>query len=120
MAEPIKPTLVTITLPVKDLAAATKFYSDLLGHGPDSEPAPGNAEFQLGQDVWLMLSEDDAEAAEAGAKVLLGVESLSGALAKLRDMGVTPGEVQEIEGALSWSDFRGPESHRLTFVELKG
>jgi hypothetical protein len=119
MSESLKPTLVIINLPVKDLEAATAWYTMGLGHGPSGEPAPTDVEFYLRDGVSLLLTTGDADAEQAGAKVLFGVEDLSGEQARLAGVDVKTGERQEIEGALAWSVFKSPEGHFLGLVQLR-
>ncbi|KUP97754.1 VOC family protein [Thermobifida cellulosilytica] len=120
MSNPIEPNLVVVNLPVKDLEAARAWYTRVLGKEPIGEPAPDNVEFELAPNVNLMLTTGDEDAAEAGCKLMLGVADLKSARDRLTELEVEHGEVQEIEGALAWTDFRGPETHRLTLVQALG
>ncbi|MFE1077101.1 VOC family protein [Nocardiopsis alba] len=118
MSESLKPTLVIINLPVKDLEAATAWYTKVLGHGPSGEPSPTDVEFDLRDGVSLLLTTGDDEAHEAGCKVLFGVEDLAAEQKRLAGVDVVSSERQEIEGALAWCDFKSPEDHRLGMVQL--
>ncbi|WP_306368430.1 VOC family protein [Nocardiopsis sp. CC223A] len=120
MSESLKPTLVIINLPVRDLAAATAWYTEVLGHGPAGEPSPTDVEFDLRDGVSLLLTTGDEDAERAGAKVLFGVEDLAAEQHRLAGAGIGTGERREIDGALAWSDFTGPEGHLLGLVQSLG
>ena len=108
----VRPTHVTVVLPVADLAAAVAFYGALFGRGPDEEPAPGLAEFELRPGVWLQLSTGDAE-----PEVLLGVDDLAAAHAHAESIGAAPSAVAA-EGPVSWSIVADPDGNRLALVQL--
>ncbi|WP_433696617.1 VOC family protein [Nocardiopsis sp. CA-288880] len=120
MSEAFSPTLVIINLPVKNLEAATAWYTKVLGHGPSGEPSPTDVEFDLREGVSLLLTTGDEEAEAAGAKVLFGVEDLDAEKKRLASVDVECGERREIPDALAWSDFKSPEDHRLSLVQMLG
>ncbi|MGQ4268620.1 VOC family protein [Nocardiopsis changdeensis] len=120
MADGLKPALVIVDLPVRDLQAATAWYTRVLGHGPSGEPSPTDVEFDLRDGVSLLLTTGDEDAERAGAEVLLGVGDLDAERSRLADAGIGTGERQEIEGAPAWSDFESPEGHLLGLVQQLG
>ena len=60
----MEPRLSLVTLGVRDLGAATRFYRDVLGL-PQIETPPGVAFFEMGR-TWLSLYPRDELAADAG------------------------------------------------------
>ncbi|GAA0803187.1 VOC family protein [Spirilliplanes yamanashiensis] len=112
MTGAVRPTHVTVVLPVADLGAAVAFYRALLGRGPDEEPAPGLAEFELRPGVWLQLSTGDA-----APEVLLGVDDLAAACAHAASVGAAPSPVAA-EGPVCWSTLTDPDGNRLALVQL--
>ncbi|MFD3685092.1 VOC family protein [Nocardiopsis sp. NPDC058631] len=120
MSEGLRPTLVVVNLPVRDLEAATAWYTKVLGHGPSGEPSPTDVEFDLREGVSLLLTTGDEEAEKAGAKVLFGVEDLDAEKKRLASVDVGSGERREIPGALAWCDFTSPDDHRLGLVQMLG
>ncbi|XKK39164.1 hypothetical protein HFP72_33040 [Nocardiopsis sp. ARC36] len=92
----------------------------MLGRGPSGEPSPTDVEFDLREGVSLLLTAGDEEAGAAGAKVLFGVEDLDAEKKRLASADVECGERQEIPDALAWFDFKSPEDHRLSLVQMLG
>lgn len=112
----LTPNLVTISLPVKDLDGAKKYYTDLFGRGPDEEPAEGNIEWELQKGVWLQLNADAA----AGTRVLFGVDDIDEAATLVKSVGSEAGEVERYEDVLAWLEFKTPEGHDLSVVQING
>jgi catechol 2,3-dioxygenase-like lactoylglutathione lyase family enzyme len=116
MIETLRVTGVTVTIPVRDLAAASKWYTRLLGHGPEFEPAPDVVEFELFGDVWLQLLEAPANAGTAILRI--GVSDVEAQREHVASIGVEVGDVEHVEGVIKLCDFRDPDGNLLSLVEV--
>lgn len=110
-------TSVTVGLPVSDLAAARRWYEQLLEvDGPDLEPVPGLVEYRAGS-AWLQLLEGPP--AGDGAVVRLAVADVHAQRARLAALGVDVTEVEVVEGVVAFCDLADPDGNRLgLYAEL--
>lgn len=98
---------------VSDLAAGERWYSTVLGRGPDVRPMPGLIEWHLGDTFGVQVFE---EAGRAGNSSMVLDESDLDALAdRLAAAGVDHDGVQQVTSsrALMLAD---PDGNRVVFV----
>ena len=110
-------TSVTIGVPVKSLAKASRWYEQSLGLEAHIDPASGIREYELLPGCWLQLSETDPTSSEHC--VLLGVTELEAERARLVENGVEVGEVQRVEGVISFFDFKDPDGNNLGLYRVE-
>ena len=110
----VQVTSVTIGVPVRDLAAAKRWYESLLQlEGADLEPAEGVAEYEIGG-CWVQLREGHpGRAAGSGWALRLGVADLESERARLILLGVKMGPIRS-HGVLSFCHFNDLDGNRLS------
>ena len=112
-------------LPVRDLTAASAWYSQVLGRDPDAHPAPGIAEYYLAADHvpehGTLQLRDDPERA-GGGLVTINVEDLSDVVAHLGALSI-PFEPRtlpidaEAVIAVTVGTFEDPDGNAITLVQ---
>lgn len=102
------------TLPVADLAAAKKFYSTLFGRGPDLEPMPSLAQWDIPNGGGVQVVEQPESS--GSSMVTLLVSDFDDFLDELRANRIKHGEV--ITGVLSRvTQTNDPAGNTVTFAE---
>ena len=106
--EKIYPSLL-----VADLAAAERWYTDLLGRGPDHRPMPTLLHWELFDEGGLMLSTSD-EIASRGS-VFLYITDLAAERRRLESAGIALGD--DIAGDYSTlARVRDPDGNLVTLA----
>jgi catechol 2,3-dioxygenase-like lactoylglutathione lyase family enzyme len=96
-----------------DLAAAERWYTKLLGRGPDNRPMETLVQWELVDQAGLMLSTSD-EIAGRGV-VFLYVDDVAAERRRLRALGIVLGD--DIEGDYSTlAQVRDPDGNVLTLA----
>lgn len=109
---------VTVGLPVSDLDRATGWYQRVFElAGPDLEPADDVVEFQLGP-LWLQLARDVTARSGAEVVVRLGVPDARREHVRLSELGVVPGPLEHVEGAVDYFTFSDPDGNRLSIYSM--
>jgi catechol 2,3-dioxygenase-like lactoylglutathione lyase family enzyme len=116
MIQTLTVTGVTVTVPVRNVAAAREWYARLLGHGPELEPAPDVVEFELFGEVWLQLLESHANAGTAILRI--GVSDLEAQREVVASAGVDVGDIEQVEDVIKFCDFRDPDGNLFSLVEV--
>jgi catechol 2,3-dioxygenase-like lactoylglutathione lyase family enzyme len=112
----VQTTSVTIGVPVRDLAAARRWYETLLeADKPDLEPVDGVVEYQVGE-CWLQLSEDDG--GPGGWVFRIGVPDVHAERQRLLELGIDVDDMVEIAGLIAFCDFRDPDGNTLSVYTL--
>lgn len=104
---------VVADLPVSDHAAAVAWYRNWIGRGPDVEPMEGVAEWQLAENAWIQVGQDE-DTAGTGS-VIIGVDDIDDLVTELAGVGVTCGEIQDYD-FIKLSELADPEGNRVNFV----
>lgn len=116
-------TPTTHCIGIKDIAAviatgrfeeAKAWYTRLLDRGPDLEPVPGVAEWQLTATAWLQVVTDPACAGRSAVR--FGVDELDTTAARLRGNGVSMAEPQVIAYMVAVIDVADPDGNEVSFV----
>ena len=106
--EKIYPSLL-----VADLAAAERWYTDLLGRGPDHRPMPTLLHWEFFDEGGLMLSTSDEIA--GGGSIFLYIADLAAERRRLESAGIALGE--DIEGDYSTlAQVRDPDGNLVTLA----
>jgi catechol 2,3-dioxygenase-like lactoylglutathione lyase family enzyme len=96
-----------------DLGAAERWYTKLLGRGPDNRPMTTLVQWELSDRSGLALSSDDAIAG-AGA-MFLYVDDVAAERRRLKALGIEVGD--DIEGDYSTlAQARDPDGNLLTLA----
>lgn len=96
-----------------DLAAAERWYTKLLGRGPDNRPMDTLVQWELFDQCGLALSTDD-EIAGRGV-MFLYVDDVAAERRRLQSLGIALGD--DIEGDYSTlAQVRDPDGNLLTLV----
>lgn len=77
------------SLAVADLAAASRWYQNLLGRPADSKPMAELAEWKFERGGWLQVYQGKERA--GGGSATLAVSDLDEQIAHLRQLGIDPG-----------------------------
>ncbi len=111
-------TSITICVPVKSIDEASRWYEPCLELKGHIDPAPGIREYELRPDCWLQLSE--GESARSEHCLLLGVENIERERKRLLSLDVDVGEIQRVEGAVAFAEFKDPDGNNLSLYEVEG
>jgi predicted enzyme related to lactoylglutathione lyase len=104
--------------PAKDLDAAKRFYSDVLGLKKTFE-MDGWCEFSHAEGAPSIGLSAMAEPGDAGATVVLKVDDLDKAQRELGRKGVKfEGEIHEVPGVVRIANFRDPAGNRLQLCQV--
>jgi catechol 2,3-dioxygenase-like lactoylglutathione lyase family enzyme len=104
---------VYVSLLTADLAAAERWYTKLLGRGPDNRPMDSLVQWELFDQVALGLS-SDAEIAGPGA-LFLYVDDVAAERRRLEGLGIVLGD--DMEGDYSTlAQVRDPEGNLVTLA----
>ncbi|MFJ2436964.1 VOC family protein [Streptomyces anulatus] len=106
---------VLMVAPVGNVETAVAWYEKLLGRPADNRPMPSLADWHLSTGGWLSVFED---AERAGSTLLnLEVPDLDGALAQLKERGLTAGPVQTGGTRTRFAALEDPDGNRVTLLE---
>ena len=104
---------VYTALLTSDLAAAERWYTKLLGRGPDSRPMDTLVQWELFDQGGVALSTDDDIA--GGGVLFLIVDDVGAERRRLRGLGIVLGE--DIEGDYSTlAQVRDPDGNLVTLA----
>jgi lactoylglutathione lyase len=104
-----------VGLPVSDLAAAVKWYRQVLELAePDLQPADGVVEFKVGS-LWLQLGEEPTARSGAQVVVRFGVGDAGRERQRLEQLGVAVGPLEHVPEAVNYFDFRDQDGNVLSF-----
>ena len=96
-----------------DLAAAERWYTKLLGRGPDNRPMKTLVQWELSDDVGLALSSSDEIAGRGG--MFFYVDDVAAERRRLQGLGIALGK--DIQGDYSTlAQVRDPDGNLLTLA----
>jgi catechol 2,3-dioxygenase-like lactoylglutathione lyase family enzyme len=98
-------------IPVADLEAAIGWYERLLGGPPDMKPNEIERTWKLTDESWVYVVTDADRAGNALVTVM--VDDLDERLARLRERGIEPDEIQEISEKVRKAVFTDPEGNQI-------
>lgn len=108
-------TTALSTVAVRDLEEAKKFYSDLFGRGPDLEPMPTLAQWDIDNGGGVQVVEQPESS--GSSMVTLLVTAFDGFLEELGEKGIEHGDV--ISGVISRvTQAHDPAGNVVTFAEV--
>jgi catechol 2,3-dioxygenase-like lactoylglutathione lyase family enzyme len=109
----MNPQKIYTSLLTADLAAAERWYTKLLGRGPDNRPMDTLVQWELFDHAGLALS-DDREIAGRGV-MFLYVDDVAAERRRLKGLGIALGD--DIEGDYSTlAQVRDPDGNLVTFA----
>lgn len=98
---------------VRDIRAATRFYSAVLGRKPDFSPSPDIQEWEILPDVWLLVAETPGLPPQNG-RIRLGVTDVEAERTRLmKTLGLEISPVQHVPGVVAYCDFDDPWGNKL-------
>lgn len=109
-------TGTTHLLQTPDLVQAERWYTALLGRGPDLEPVDGVVEWELHADTWLQVAQGQP-AAGTGQMLRLGVDDIDTAADALRALGIESVDVERIAGVIAFCEFHDPFGNQLSLYQ---
>ena len=116
----MKPTAVTVGIPVTDLPAATAWYrSTFLLGDPDLEPMEGIVEFDLGP-FWVQLVSAPDAAGGSGMSVNISVADAASERDRLDELGYEVSEVGRVEDVVEFFTLTDPDGNEIGFVTELG
>lgn len=114
-----KITGVTVGIGVKDVKEATKWYQTLLGDVEMMEPAPGTIELQLTDETWLQLDDTGYLKVGGGSTIVrFGTKDIEMAHKIAKELDPKASDIEVVEGAIKFFDFKDPAGNRLSYYEL--
>jgi len=109
----VRETLVEIT--VSDLSKSREWYSRLFGKGPDLEPFPGDVEFKIGG-AWVQIVNGKVQT--SSWTLLFEVRDLSRERERLREGGITAGEIKTVPNVISYFDLGDPDGNAMKWFQV--
>jgi glyoxylase I family protein len=105
---------VLAVVPVTDIDNAASWYEKLLGIAPNNRPMDSLVEWRITETGWLQVTSGTNG---AGATfVNLAVDDLAEHLAALRDRGLEPGVIQNVNKGVQLSTINDPDGNTITFI----
>jgi predicted enzyme related to lactoylglutathione lyase len=111
----VRPTSVTVGIPVSDLARARAWYDAVLDRCVALEPVPGIVEYELAG-IWIQLM--GGQRGSSGWVLRYGVDDLQGERQRLQECGVNVGDIETVPGLISFCGFRDPDGNKLSCYHL--
>lgn len=112
---PTNSIAVMAGIPVRDLAASTRWYSNWIGRAPDATPRDDLAEWQLCAGGMIQLI---ADAERAGRSIVrIRVDDLDKQIAALREADVQQGELEVVADIVRVWHVLDPDGNYLSFYE---
>jgi len=105
-----------VSITVRDLTAAKRFYSEVLGFGDPTYDLPeaGWIEWQSGNDANLSIVPAEGDLIPGHhTTIVLNVDDCHAAVAELRRRGVTCDEPVGVPGMVTYASFYDPDGNRL-------
>lgn len=110
--------LRTVKVPVRDLAAAKRWYTDVIGHGPYFDE-PFYVGFDVGgYELGLVPADEDEDRPGAdGVVAFWGVADPEAALARLLALGARPHEgLRDVGGGIVVASVLDPDGNVLGII----
>ena len=108
---------ITIGIAAKDVGEAVRWYKALLGDVETMEPAPGTVELQLTTNTWLQL-DDTGYLTVGGSIIRLETQDIEAMHSKVKSLKSDVGDIEVVEGVISYFDFKDPTGNRLSYYQL--
>ena len=105
---------VLAVVPVTDLDAAMDFYEKLFGRAPDNNPMPVLVEWQVVPGGWVQVFVDEERA--GSGLVNVAVDDLAGHVAKARDRGLAPGEIEGVNKGVKLATLADPDGNLIRLI----
>lgn len=106
----------TISLPVSNLEQSIEWYKQLLGDVESFSPADGIIEFQLNENTWLQLFEEESS---SNSILRLEVGDIQSQHDRLKKLGLAPTSIELVPDVVSYFDFKDPDGNQLSFYKLE-
>ena len=105
---------VLAVVPVSDVEKSQRWYSTLFGRPADNNPMPSLVEWQVLPGAWVQVFSDPHR---AGAGLLnFAVDDLEDHLAQVRERGLEPDEIAEVNKGVRLSAITDPDGNTITFI----
>lgn len=108
---------ITIGIKVKNLAESDKWYKTLLGELERLTPVDGILELKLDEGIWLQLIEKH-NSKNTSSIIRLEVRDLKVEKDRLEKYLIPTGEIQTVEGVISYFEFQDLDGNNLSFYQL--
>lgn len=104
-------------MPVTNLAQSTAWITSVFGALETMVPAEEVIEFQLTDQVWLQIFEQETIANQSVLR--LEVEDVVSAYEQLKDKGIQVFELETVPDVVSVFEFADPDGNRFSFYQLR-
>jgi predicted enzyme related to lactoylglutathione lyase len=105
---------VLAVVPVSDIDRATAWYEALFGRQADNNPMPVLVEWQVVPGGWVQVFVDPER---AGSGLLnFAVDDLAKDIAQVRDRGLAPGEIEEVNKGVQLSTLEDPDGNLIRLI----
>jgi len=105
---------VLAVVPVADMTAASGWYERLLGRAPDNRPMNTLIEWRVTETGWLQVGTDPERAGTAQTN--FAVDDLASHLEGLRDRGLAPGSIQDVNKGVQLASIADHDGNTITFI----
>jgi catechol 2,3-dioxygenase-like lactoylglutathione lyase family enzyme len=103
-------------IPVAELEPAIEWYERFLGAPPDMAPNDEERTWRLTDDGWVYVVED-IERAGNGLTTLI-VDDLDERIGRLKERGIEPGEVEQVNEGTRAVQVRDPDGNRIQLADV--
>jgi hypothetical protein len=107
---------IFVGITVSDLAISQRWYELFFGRAPDVLVSADEVMWQLNEQGWLFLVEDDS--VERSANLVLAADDLNAALDDLAHRGIESHDLEVIEGAGRKAYFHDPDDNEVVLAEI--
>lgn len=105
---------VLAVVPVSDVEASGRWYTELFGRPPDNNPMPTLVEWQVRPGAWVQVFSDPQR---SGSGLLnFAVDDLERHLTGLRDRGLDPGPIVEASKGVRLSKIDDPDGNEIGII----
>lgn len=105
---------VLAVVPVTDVEASRKWYTELFGRPPDNNPMPTLVEWQVLPGAWVQVFHDPQRA--GGGLLNFAVDHLERHIAGLRDRGLDPEEIVGASKGVRLSKVTDPDGNEIGII----
>jgi predicted enzyme related to lactoylglutathione lyase len=105
---------VLAVVPVSDIDKANAWYEALFGRPADNNPMPVLVEWQVVPGGWVQVFVDQERA--GSGLVNFAVDDLAKHIAEVRDRGLTPEGIEDVNKGVQLSAIHDPDGNVVTLI----
>ena len=109
----------TIQLFIKDIKEAERWYTYVIGRGPDSIPFQNFLEWEVIPGLMLQVTERNLiDSKPLSGRMRFGITDIvSERLKIVKELGAEVSKIEEIPGTVRWCNFNDPWGNKLGYFQ---